>query len=1163
MANTTNKDIDYIVKDFNSTVDALITFATVNYGSDTSANRLWTNFNVDSFSRNWLEIVAYVSDLFFFYFDNQATQSYLQTATIRSAIKNIAEQFGYSPASATSASGIAQFIINAAGTVPRGFRVRATNGEEFYLTSDIVAAVAGTYSGSMLQGVIKTEQFTSQGLQNEEFDLIGPNVIEDLTNLNPLDITPKVTVNGNSYTLVDTFIRNNGTDTAAVSDSLGNIVGGGGRVFTVNERPEGTPFLRFGDGIFGRKLQPGELISISYRTGGGTAGNIGKETLTTLVDSSPIVTSVTNDADFSGGADEQTIEQLRELIPASLRTLERAVAEQDYSDILIANFPQVLAASTEINNDDPAVDINIYVVPSANTITNISDNAVLKNTLTNFIDRRKTVTVQFQILDAFGVDTLVSVEIFLDDTTSKSTVLETVQSSIEDFFSLTTGGVNGAGIGFAENVLLKDISNLVESVSGVERFEIKRLTYRPRIEQDIVELVTSYNNSNVTVFPNVSESEWLVGAAGNVSENPGDIVFSNSGLVSYTYTSLTGVVQYSTFVNLSSVAPGDYFQDGAAAQFIILAVDNSNNNLTLNSGLTVNTTVNDSTDGSVVNGSTSYKSFKVFKKTNAVATNLSINSITDNNLDLSVKTGTGVAIAPRTLLDNSSIFIPSEYATGEFFLVDGASNIWSILSNDSNTINTSITAVNDASVTSITAGSYRIVKNFSNKQVIFNDSIFTIQYNSHNTIFSTGAQFGNIGTIGDSFQLSETQSNIGNLGIDLDLISYDSGTGRIKLNGSPDLAGVSAKWDLVDSNGQIFNVVGIDNRAQPFTLYDIGNQSDQFTLTGTGLGLQAAQGFQVPSTETYSVVSLWLKREGNITGNVVANITTDSGGLPNLGGIVATSNPVAVSTINNSSFAEVTFFFTTPPTLTASTQYHLVLSGDAAYSASEASGVTVFSNTGLVGFTYSAITGTVQYAAAVNLSSVLPGNFFQDGAGNLFRILAVDDAANVLTLDVGLTVNNTINDPSDASVLKNDRVFIAIDNSAPSYANGGFSQYDGSTWFAVASTDAVFSVKGTKSITVNSNLTPTIGPGATLSERYYDDDQEISFVLGVSGGLVTSATDVNALGRGTVSGNPNSDVDNFVFRTSRYTDDIVNLRLNEIPQIVSSDISLSIFGGVD
>src|SRR5271157_730187 len=106
---TTNQDIDYVSKDFSSTVDAIIAYANIHYGPGTSANKLWTDFNLDSFSRTWLELIAFVADVFYFYFDSQATQTYLQTATLQSAVNNIAKQFGYTPASATSASGVANF----------------------------------------------------------------------------------------------------------------------------------------------------------------------------------------------------------------------------------------------------------------------------------------------------------------------------------------------------------------------------------------------------------------------------------------------------------------------------------------------------------------------------------------------------------------------------------------------------------------------------------------------------------------------------------------------------------------------------------------------------------------------------------------------------------------------------------------------------------------------------------------------------------------------------------------------------------------------------------------------------------------------------------------------------------------------------------------------
>src|SRR5690606_28469327 len=110
---------------------------------------------------------------------------------------------------------------------------------------------AGEFTGTVLQGQIKTQSFTAKGLQNEESELQGPNVIIDETATNPNDLSPILTVNGNSYALVETFIRSNGTDTPPVENTLGEITGGGGRVFQLEERPDGTPYVRFGDGIFG------------------------------------------------------------------------------------------------------------------------------------------------------------------------------------------------------------------------------------------------------------------------------------------------------------------------------------------------------------------------------------------------------------------------------------------------------------------------------------------------------------------------------------------------------------------------------------------------------------------------------------------------------------------------------------------------------------------------------------------------------------------------------------------------------------------------------------------------------------------------------------------------------------------------------------------------
>lgn len=1176
---TTDKDIDYIQKDFYSSLDAMITFANVNYGPGTTANRLWTNFNADSFSRNWLEIVAFIADVFFFYFDNQATQTYLQTANLRSAVNDIAKQFGFTPATAQSASGVATFTTTGATTIPRGFKVRSSTGEDFFLTSNIVAGAAGSYSGTVLQGEIVNESFVSSGVQNEEFDLTGPNVIVDLSNLNPADVTPQVSVNGNSYSLVSSFIRYSGTDLPGSSDLAGSITAVGGRVFTIGERSDGTPFIRFGDGIFGRKLQPGETVNVVYRSGGGSAGNIPKESLTTLVDSLVSVSSVINNADFSGGADEQTIEQLRDLIPASLRTLDRAVSKEDYADLLKSAFTEVFAASAEAS-EQVGIDINVYVVPQGIGISKISDNPLLKTRLANFLDRRKMVTTQFEILDAFAVEVLVSLEVFITNTASKSTVKQAIETAITDYFSLTTGGSLGSGVTFAEPILLKDIANLIEVIDGVERFEIKRLTYRPRVVEEVVGLTADYNSSAVSVFPAVEEREWLLVASGELSKTASAVTFSNPSATGYTYNSSTGIITYALPVDLELVAPGQVFIDGASAEFVILGVDTKAYTIQLEPGETVNTSSGGTTrqgDGITVEP-TKFESFKCYRKINAETTNLGVDSLTDNNLDLSVLSSQGAAISSREILDNSAVFVPNEYAAGQHYLVDASSNVWQIVSNTNNIIKTSVAAVNDGAITSVAGGAYKIVKKLQNQQVLFNSSVFTIDYNTNNTVFSLGAQFSEIGTIGDAFQIAKLQTNKGVLGVAVDLIDYDATTKQVKLNNEPDLSGVDSTYVLLDKDGQVLNISALDNRSLPIEQYEVGNKNAQVTLAPSGAGAQFAQGFQVPETTTYSVVDLYLKRSGNILGNLTLKILADDSGLPDIvAPAVAISNPISLislgaeakANLQDQTFELVSFTFTTPPTLTTGVQYHAVLSHDAAYTSSYISTTDIVPNSGSVTFNYNIVSGLVTYSApGINLTSVVPGDFIRDKAGDLYEIFDVNDALDYVEIGPGKSSfqDGTPGGPTpqeQGAIVRQHFLEIGYDSS-PSYASGDGSTFNDvlGIWSSFAG-DFIFAVKGARSISVNSDLVPALGPGATISKRYYDDENQISLVIGLSDGIVTSAIDANAYGKGTIGAEANKDLDRFTFKTSRYADDIVNIRNNEIPQISVSDITTTIFGGVE
>jgi hypothetical protein len=487
------KNIDTVVKDFDGFVEALIDFATSNYSEQTSANRVWTDFNISSFSRNWAEIVAYVADQLMFYLDFQSNQAYLDSATIPSFILNIAQQQGYEVATQQAATGKVKFVTSGPYTIPNNYVINA-GGVPFYTIREITGSLAEAKEVEAIQGTRFVESFSSQGVQSESIVLAEPDIVIDTNNSNPELRSPIVRVNGENYTVVATNVDANANSKVAVR-SL---------------RPDGRTELTFGDDIFGRKLIPNENIQVIYRNGGGSQGNVEPNQITSL--SSPLanVTSVNNETPFAGGVDRLSIEEIKKRIPLSLKTVAGAITIQDYASILIANYPQVLNANAAPNNTETGIDIDVFVLPQAETITKIDDNQVLKDTLVDFLNKKKTVTAKFLIRNAEAINVDMELEVYLNRDASRAALETEINQRLTAFFDLRTGGSEGTGIGFQETVKLGDIFDILKQIEGIDRFDIKKFTVIPRVEAVVGSPNQEFDISKVDVYPNVAENEWAV-----------------------------------------------------------------------------------------------------------------------------------------------------------------------------------------------------------------------------------------------------------------------------------------------------------------------------------------------------------------------------------------------------------------------------------------------------------------------------------------------------------------------------------------------------------------------------------------------------------------------------------------------------------------------------
>jgi hypothetical protein len=113
--------------------------------------------------------------------------------------------------------------------------------------------------------------------------------------------------------------------------------------FVVEVENNGIATLRFGDDIHGRAPAGGVRLAATYRTGNGSAGNIGADSLYHIVSADSRLSAVRNPLPAQGGTDPEQSEQVRMYAPQAFRTQERAVTAEDYA-LMTQRHPDVQKA---------------------------------------------------------------------------------------------------------------------------------------------------------------------------------------------------------------------------------------------------------------------------------------------------------------------------------------------------------------------------------------------------------------------------------------------------------------------------------------------------------------------------------------------------------------------------------------------------------------------------------------------------------------------------------------------------------------------------------------------------------------------------------------------------------------------------------------------------
>ena len=107
---------------------------------------------------------------------------------------------------------------------------------------------------------------------------------------------------------------------------------------------DGTAHLRFGDGTYGEAPASGVAFTATYRTGNGSAGNVGREALAhVLMVGGAGITSVRNPLAAAGGVDPETMQHIVQMAPFAFESQMRCVTAADYGT-MAATLPGVSQA---------------------------------------------------------------------------------------------------------------------------------------------------------------------------------------------------------------------------------------------------------------------------------------------------------------------------------------------------------------------------------------------------------------------------------------------------------------------------------------------------------------------------------------------------------------------------------------------------------------------------------------------------------------------------------------------------------------------------------------------------------------------------------------------------------------------------------------------------
>ena len=296
-----------------------------------------------------LDLLAYNTHYLAYNANFVANEMFMDTAQLRSSVASLAKLVGYTPNSARAPIADLKLVIND-GT---GSTITIPAGTKFSSAIDGLTYTFVTIGDHVVQPVDGV--YTAQSLEVYEGTYVSYNYTFDSSDIDQRFLIPSDRADS---TTISVAVQNSASDVTTATYTKATSItqlDGTSKVFFLQEAEDGQYEIYFGDGVIGKKLDDGNIVSISYVVTNKTEANAAKTFALQGSISGFTDVTITVNSEAQGGAEPESLPSIKTNSANFYASQDRAVTVEDYkvkTKQLYANVQSVSAWGGE-DNDVP------------------------------------------------------------------------------------------------------------------------------------------------------------------------------------------------------------------------------------------------------------------------------------------------------------------------------------------------------------------------------------------------------------------------------------------------------------------------------------------------------------------------------------------------------------------------------------------------------------------------------------------------------------------------------------------------------------------------------------------------------------------------------------------------------------------------------------------